>query len=123
MKITNLDSLHGNDRTMTLKGREWVLPGDMPVRTVLRLIDLQQKMQENPSDLDIWEQQLEIVYKALKVRQPELTQEELEDFLTAKQMGGLIGLLMSSDEEIEEKKTESESNELKDENQSQPDEV
>lgn len=118
MKITNLDSLHGNDRKITLEGREWALPGDMPVRTVLRLIDLQQKMEETPTDLNIWEQQLEIVYKALKLRQPELKQDELEDFLTAKQMGALIGLLMSTEEEVEKKTNPSELSESNEENQS-----
>ena len=48
MKITNLDSLNNEDQKIILDGREWIIPGELPVDIVLRLIGLQQQLENNP---------------------------------------------------------------------------
>lgn len=96
MKITNLDSILAENQVIILDGKEWIVPGEVLLDDVMKLIGLQQKIQDNPLDFDLWETQLQVVLRVFQKNQPELTIDKLKDMLTARQLGKLIGVLMSS---------------------------
>jgi len=96
MKITNLDSLNNEDQKIILDGREWIIPGELPVDIVLRLIGLQQQLESNPTDFELWESQYLIIHKIFKKRHPELELEELKSMMTARQTGALLAVFMNS---------------------------
>jgi len=109
MKITNLDSLNSEDQKIILDGKEWLIPGELPVDVVLQLIGLQQEIGEKPTDFDLWEKQYNIILNIFQKRQPELTFSELKDMITARQTGALLAVFMNSlgqaEMSEEEKKT------------------
>ena len=96
MKITNLDSLNNDDQKIILDGKEWLIPGEIPVDTVLRLIALQQDLSNDAMDIELWEVQYGIIHGIFKRRQPDLTLEELKSMMTARQTGALIAVFMNS---------------------------
>jgi len=96
MRITNLDSIIEEDQQVILAGKEWIIPGEIPVNKALNLIHLQQKIQEDPMNFELWDSQTQIIFEVFKSRYPDLTLEKMKEMLTARQTGHLIGLLMSS---------------------------
>lgn len=96
MKITNLDSLNREDQKIILDGKEWIIPGELPVDLVLRLIGLQQDLEKNPTEFELWESQYVIIHKIFQKRHPELTFEELKSMMTARQTGALLAVFMNS---------------------------
>jgi hypothetical protein len=101
MKIINLDSILADDQQIVLDGKEWIIPGEISVDQIFKLIGLQQKIQEDPLDFDSWDRQLQVVHQVFKKRQPDLEFEELKNMLSARQLGKLIGILMASIGETE----------------------
>lgn len=118
MKITNLDSILAEDQKFIIDGKEWIIPGEISFNSIISLIGLQQKLEENPTDFDVWENQMKIVLNIFNKNHPDLTMEQLKEMLSARQVGILVAKLMQSlgpqiEEDEEEKKTE-----LLEENQS-----
>ena len=108
MKITNLDSILAEDQKFIIDGREWIIPGEISFNSIISLIGLQQKIEENPTDFSYWDEQMKIVLSIFNKNHPELTIDELKEMLSARQVGTLVAGLMSSlgQPEEEEKKTE-----------------
>ena len=96
MKIINLDSILAEDQTIILDGKEWIIPGEISFDDEMQLIGLQQKVQDNPLDFDLWESQLKVILRVFNRRNPDLTYDELKGMLSARQMGKLVGVLMAS---------------------------
>ena len=96
MKITNLDSILAENQVIILDGKEWIIPGEILLDDIMKLIGLQQKIQDNPMDFDLWDTQLQVVLRVFQKNQPDLTFEQLKDMLTARQLGKLVGVLMAS---------------------------
>ena len=110
MKITNLDSILAEDQKFIIDGKEWIVPGEISFNSILSLIGLQQKIEEDPMDFTHWENQMKIVLNIFNKNHPDLTMEQLKEMLSARQVGVLVSKLMASIgqpvEDEEEKKTE-----------------
>ena len=108
MKITNLDLFNNDDQVIVLDGKEWSLPGEIPVDYVLSLIEFQQKIEENPSDLELFDRMYGVLIELFNKRHPDLQLKQLKRMITSRQTGVLIANLMRSigGEAETEKKTD-----------------
>lgn len=96
MKITNLDKLNVENQVVVLDGKEWIIPGEISVNTIFKLMELNNKMKDNPDDLKIWEDQYRIIHEIFNINHPDLKIDDLKKLLTARQIGVLLGVFTNS---------------------------
>ena len=51
MRILNLDEIVSEDKEVTIGKKKYIIPGDLPVDVMLKLIDNSGKLQENSMDV------------------------------------------------------------------------
>lgn len=105
MLMADLDALVLKDYEIKFLGREWILPGELPVKLILQLLDGQQKLEQAPEKYnELWPEQMELIYQVLKRKNPTVEKSFLEDNLTLRQLAILIGLFLraSGDNPVEQ---------------------
>ena len=90
MKILNLDEITSDDKTVVVGGDEYVIPGDLPVSTMLRLIDNSNKVQENPADVSAMQDGVDVLLDVFKIRKPDADVEKIKRCLTMAQYSKLM---------------------------------
>lgn len=101
------------DQVVVLDGREWRIPGEIPVDYVLSLLEVQQELEKDPTNTEVHEKQYCILLEIFQKRHPELMLKQFKRMITARQTGKLVTLIMRSiNNDFEfEKKTANESSE------------
>lgn len=111
MEILNLDQIAVDDKTVVLDGKEYLIPGELPVEIMFKIMKNSQDLEKNPENVDAFEKSFAQLHDVLSIKN-EITIEELKMKLSIKQYGKLIAYIFNSDEEEVEKKPEGDQGDL-----------
>lgn len=103
MKILNLDEISSDDREVVIGGVKYTIPGDMPVETMLRIMENSHRLQENNMDLSAFRDGLDIMISLFKIRNPKVDVEKIKNDLTMKRYTQLTTFIFGGFEEAEKK--------------------
>ncbi len=103
MKILNLDEISSDDKEITLGGEKYIVPGDMPVETMLRLMDNSSKIEKDKMNTEAFKEGVDIMVSLFKVRKPDVNIEKIKNDLTMKRYTALTQFLFGGYEEAEKK--------------------
>lgn len=111
MKILNLDELIKDEIKVVFKGKEYILPGDIEVKTSMENMKYYQLVREDPNSPDVLENGIKQLHKVFQKSYPELTLDAFSEGMTLKQYSVLFKFIFGVEEEEEEikKKEDSES--------------
>lgn len=102
MKVLNLDAIKNDDKKVLLNGKEYTIPGDLPVMLMLRLLDNSGKIQENPSNLEHQEEAFNLLTEAFKIKNSAVDSEKLKDSLSMAQYTKLVAFIFGQGEAVAE---------------------
>lgn len=78
MKILNVDLLKEEEKKVTLNGIEYVIPADMPVKIMLRMMKNSSDLQENSQDAELLEESVRIIYDLFRTKTPGIEWESFD---------------------------------------------
>jgi hypothetical protein len=107
MRILNLDEITSEDKIVKIGEQEYIIPGDLPVEIMLRLIDNSNKMQENAMDSSVVREGIDNIINVFKIKKPDLDESEIRKYLTMKRYTKMITFVFGGFEEEEKKHQES----------------
>lgn len=76
MKILNADKLLRQDKKIILDSREYLIPADLPVKIVLKMMHLGQEMSKDSGNHELLAESVNTIFQIFKLRQPALKEEE-----------------------------------------------
>ncbi|MFA5423692.1 MAG: hypothetical protein WC374_07515 [Phycisphaerae bacterium] len=103
MKILNLDEITSDDRKVVIAGEEYVIPGDLPVDVMLRLIGNSNKIQENPNDITAMRDGIDILVGVFQIRNPNVDIDGIKKNITMARYSRLMSFAFGDFEEAEKK--------------------
>jgi hypothetical protein len=112
MKILNLDEITSDDRRVTICGEEYILPGDLPVDIMLRLIENSNKIQENAMDVAAMRDGVNILVGVFQIRNPDVDVEKIKKNLTMARYSKLTTYVFGGLDEAEKKQEQSDDKNL-----------
>lgn len=115
LQILNLDEIASEDKQVKLGGQIYIIPGDLPVMTMLNLIENANRLQEAPNDPKLQEKAFELLADIFMIRDEKFDAEKFKKRLTMKQYTTLISFIFRgfSDSETIKKQTPEASDEKK----------
>ena len=66
--MLNLDQLVPTDKKVQLNGEILVIPGEVPVRYMLRLINITKKLEDDSSNLELNDEVLDLLFEILDLK-------------------------------------------------------
>ena len=102
--ITNLDELLPEDKKIILLGQELVIPGDIPVKLMLKLIGNTKDAQANPEDEAVTERSLKGLVEVLALRN-KVDEEKIIANITIRQFQALSNVIFGVEESDIKKNT------------------
>ncbi|MDY6888133.1 MAG: hypothetical protein SVV88_10935 [Pseudomonadota bacterium] len=106
--IYNLDELLPADKKIIFMGDEYKLAGDMPTRYMLKLISLNDRLSNNPEDLGLNDEIIDLVVEILKLKN-EVDEEKIKNNITLLQLSNLISIIFKVEnvtDEVKKKQAE-----------------
>lgn len=103
MQVLNLDKIQEDDKSVTLGGKNYIIPGNLPVSIMMRLIETTGNVQTNPGDTDNNRKSIELLYDVFCMKNKMGTLEEFQDVISMDQYVALIGFVFGGLEEAEKK--------------------
>ena len=103
MKILNLDEISSDDREITLGGVKYIIPGDMPVEIMLKILENSNKIQQNAMDIDAFRSGLDTMISLFKIRNKNVDVDKIKNDLTMKRYTQLSSFVFGGFEEAEKK--------------------
>lgn len=77
MEILNLDKFKPEDKKIMFEGREWIIPGEIPMGIMFQVIQDNQKMETNPNDIDVMKKAATNLWEIISLK----NDISLKDFL------------------------------------------
>ncbi len=106
-EILNLDKLISEDKRFILDGKEYVIPGELPVDMTLRFIQYTQKVQKDSTDIEAEREAFSVLAEIIQIKQPEMTKDKLLRLLTLRQYTELGSYIFRGEAKvIEDSQTE-----------------
>lgn len=94
MKIINLDKIALEDRIVLIGGREFIVPGEVPVGLMLGFVKAAQALGEQPENPLLIEDQVKMLFNLLKLKQPDLEYETFSMSISVKQLIAAINAIV-----------------------------
>ena len=109
MKLLNLDEIVSDDREVQLGGEKYTIPGDLPVDTMLRILENSNRVQDNPNDFAAFREGVDLMVGVFKIRKPDADVDSIKKALTMKSYTKLSTFVFGGFEEAEKKPASAES--------------
>jgi hypothetical protein len=106
MEILNLDKFKKQDKKFSIGGKEYIIPGDLSIYTVLRSMQQHKNVQDNPNDVEALAESFKTLTEIIQIRNPDITEEKLSKMLNTKQYIELGNLIFRDETEIVQESTE-----------------
>jgi hypothetical protein len=105
MKYLNLEKIIGDDKSLNLGGKKLIIPGEIPVKIMFRLIKASQDIAEDYGNIDKINVSYEVIRDILVLKNhdvnPDWVYEQLQE-LTTKQYAALVNYIHGNDENADE---------------------
>lgn len=113
MKVLNLDAIVSEDKRVTIGGKDYIIPGDLPVSTMFKSLDNNNSVEKNPNDPRNLKRAFEELADILNIRQSGVTVEWLIATLSSRQFTALTQFIFKNEESEDGKKPSGEQTEEK----------
>jgi len=113
MEVLNLKKIKQEDKVVELESGSFIIPGELSVLRSLELIDVQNRMQKDINNIEVWKEALQMLYRIFKIRQENLIFEDFTENITMEDFSKIIVFIFGGLEEAEKKSTDDQSEEQK----------
>lgn len=78
MKLLNADKLLKADKKVILNGREYLIPADLPVRIVVKMMHLGQEMAKDSNNFNLLDESINTLFEVFKLRNKDIKREDFD---------------------------------------------
>lgn len=110
MKLLNLDEITSEDKQIQIGNEVYIIPGDLPVETMFRIMDNSSKVKDDPNNTQLFIDGVDALIDVFRIRQPEIDIDKIKKNLTMSRYAKLTSFIFDVPEgAVEKKSQESES--------------
>jgi len=95
MQIKNLDVIISEDKQITLGGKQYTFPGDLPVSIMFRLMEGAGNLEKDPTNPESMERGFKLVYDVVTIRDKSLEYESFKNSITMRQYTELSNFIFN----------------------------
>lgn len=105
MDLLNLDAVVFNDKKILFGGVEYVIPGELPLKLMLKIMRCAQEVEKEPNNIDKFEQAVDALADVFALRQA-FSPEKFKNVITVSMYIQIVNFISKAFTPMDEKKTE-----------------
>jgi hypothetical protein len=98
MRVLNLDEICSDNVTVKIAGEDYIVPGDLPAETMLKLLDAMGATKDKPDDSVLIAKLHECLLDTLAIKNTIVDRSKIKKYMTMKRYNELIKFLFGVDE-------------------------